>query len=350
MFGFGDKKSLFGLDLGSSSIKVAELAQKRSGYILKSFGAVGLPADTIVDGEVLNHTAVVDSIKHLTSELSISATDVCTSIAGLSLILKHITIPMVPAREMEDQVYWEAEQYVPFDLSEISMDYEVLIPETVEGKTEVLLVAVRNDFVEKRLAAIRDAGYNPSVVDVDVLALANVYWANYDCAPNTSTLLVDIGASLVKINIVTNNTTLFTRDVTVGGKDLTEDIQDKLGVSFQEAETLKIDAAASDQIPEEVVAAINGITENIVLELRRSLDFFIASNSEFPIAKAYISGGSCRIPGLLNVMEEMIGLSVEFLNPFERIEYNKKVYNDDFIAAIASSAVVPLGLAMRNFN
>jgi type IV pilus assembly protein PilM len=154
----------------------------------------------------------------------------------------------------------------------------------------------------------------------------------------------------VKINIVTDKTTLFTRDIGIGGKDLTQEIQNKLNVSFQEAEALKIDAAASDRIPEDVMAAIGVISENMALELRRSLDFFIASNNKYPIAKAYVCGGSSKIPGLLQVIEEMIGVPVEFLNPFLKITYNPKIYNEEFIAAISASAAIPLGLALRNFD
>lgn len=350
MFGFRPKQNVLGMDIGSSAIKVVELEKRRNGFHLLSFGAIGLPEDSIVDGEVLNHISVVDSIKSLTKEIGVSGSPICTSVSGSSLIVKHITVPKVPMKELDDQVYWEAEQYIPFDMSEINMDYEIVNSETDDGKIELLLVAAKKDFIEKRLAAVRDAGFEPQILDVDAFALANIYWENYEVPENTSTLLVDLGASLTKLNIVTANTTLFTRDIAIGGKDLTQEVQNKLGVSFQEAEVLKIDAAASDRIPEEVLSSINSISENIALELRRSLDFFIASNSQFPIAGVYISGGTCRMPGLLSVLEEMLGLPVQYLNPFEKIGYNSKVYSDEFIEAIASSAAIPMGLAMRNFE
>ena len=348
--GFGKKLSMFGLDIGSSSIKIAELEKRRNGYYMTCFGAAGLAEDSIVDGEVLNHLSVVESIKALAGELNIAARGVATSVSGASLIVKHINLPKVAPKEMDDQVYWEAEQYIPFDMAEISMDYEVLNVEGEDGKSEVLLVAAKKEFIEKRLTAIRDSGFEPEVLDIDAFALANVFWENYEVPENTSALLVDIGASLVKINIVTGSSTLFTRDIGIGGKDLTQEIQNKLNVSFPEAEALKIDAAASDKIPEEVLAAIGSISENIALELRRSLDFFIASNNRFPIARAYICGGSSKIPGLLQVIEEMIGIPVEFLNPFQKISYNPKIYNEEFISAISASAAVPLGLALRNFD
>jgi type IV pilus assembly protein PilM len=349
-FGAGKKASIFGLDIGSSAVKIAELEKRRGGYHMTCFGAAGLQEDTIVDGEVLNHVAVVDSIKNLTDELNVSSKNIATGVSGASLIVKHIFLPKVTPKELDDQVFWEAEQYIPFDMAEISLDYEVVNESGEDDKTEILLVAAKKDFIEKRLTAIRDAGFEPDVLDIDAFALANIFWENYEVLDNTSVLLVDIGASLVKINIVTDKTTLFTRDIGIGGKDLTQEIQNKLNVSFQEAEALKIDAAASDRIPEDVMAAIGVISENMALELRRSLDFFIASNNKYPIAKAYVCGGSSKIPGLLQVIEEMIGVPVEFLNPFLKITYNPKIYNEEFIAAISASAAIPLGLALRNFD
>lgn len=350
LFGGGKQESVFGLDIGSSSVKVAEVEKRRSGFYMTSFGAIGLQEDVIVDGEILNHPVVVDSIKNLLSELKIKSSRVCTSLSGASLIVKHITLPKVAPKELDDQVYWEAEQYIPFDMNEISMDYEIVNPETEDGKTEILLVAAKKDFIEKRLTAVRDAGLEPNILDIDSFALANIFWENYDIPDDTSAILVDIGASLVKVNIVTSKNTLFTRDIGIGGKDLTHEIQNKLNLSFLEAESLKIDAMGTDKIPDEVATAINTVSENVALELRRSLDFFIASNNKYPIAQAYICGGSCKIPGLINVIEEMIGMPVEFLNPFQKIGYDTGVYNSEFIDAIAASAAVPLGLALRNFD
>ncbi len=350
MFGISAKQNIVGLDVGSNAVKIVELEKKRGGLHLASFGAVGLPEDSIVDGEVLNHTSVVDSIKTLANELNIAASPVCTSVCGSSLIVKHISIPKVPLRELDDQIYWEAEQYIPFDMAEINMDYEIVNADGDHGQIELILVAAKKDFIEKRLTTIRDAGFDPQILDVDAFALANIYWENYDVSENTFSVLIDLGAAMTKINIVTQETTLFMRDIAVGGKNLTQEIQDKLGVSFEEAEILKIDAATSEQIPKEVLEAINTVSENIGLELRRSLDFFIASNADYPITGAYVCGGACKMPGLTSALEDMLGLPVYYLNPFERIGYNSQVYNDEFIAAIASSAAVPMGLAMRNFE
>jgi type IV pilus assembly protein PilM len=348
LFGVG-AKSIFGLDIGSSSVKIIEVEKSRGGYKMTGYASVLLPEDTIIEGEIINNTEVVETIRAALKEASPSGTQVCLSVAGASVIIKHIAIPKPEkkdANSIEDQVYWEAEQYIPFDIKEISLDFEVVQEETDDGKMDVLLVAAKKDFIEKRISAVKEAGLEPEILDVDVLALANVFWENYELSEGSAAVLIDVGANLTKINIVSSTSTLFTRDVAIGGKNLTAEIQNKMGVSFQEAEVLKIDSSASEQIPAELQPLIAAINENIALEIRRSLDFFVAASSQYSISDIYICGGSCRLPGLSALLEEMIGLPVNFLNPFQKIEYGRK-FNEDFINAMGPALAVPLGLAIR---
>lgn len=347
LFGLG-AKPIIGLDIGSSAIKLVEAEKKRSGWVVRSFTSVTLPEDTIIDGEIVNHAAVVEAIKNVLKESGSASKLVATSVAGSSVIIKHIAIPHTQPKEIEDQVYWEAEQYIPFDMKDISLDFEVVQEDAGEGKMDILLVAAKKDFIEKRLAAVRECGLNPEVLDIDVLALANVFWENYDMTPDNAVVLVDIGASLTKINIISNTTTIFTRDVAVGGKSLTQEIQNRLGISFQEAEVLKIDACSTGQIPEEVLPLVNAICENISLEIRRSLDFYAASPVQLPVTAVFLCGGASRIPGLSNMLTEMLGLPIEYLNPFNKVACSGRQFNEEFLSAISSSAAVPLGLALRN--
>lgn len=347
LFGLG-AKPIIGLDIGSSAIKLVEAEKKRSGWVVKSFTSVTLPEDTIIDGEIVNHAAVVEAIKNVIKESGSASKMVATSVAGSSVIIKHIAIPHTQPKEIEDQVYWEAEQYIPFDMKDISLDFEVVQEDAGEGKMDILLVAAKKDFIEKRLAAVKECGLNPEVLDIDVLALANVFWENYDMTPDNAVVLVDIGASLTKINIISNTTTIFTRDVAVGGKSLTQEIQNRLGISFQEAEVLKIDACSTGQIPEEVLPLVNAICENISLEIRRSLDFYAASPVQLPVTAVFLCGGASRIPGLSNMLTEMLGLPIEYLNPFNKVACSGRQFNEEFLSAISSSAAVPLGLALRN--
>jgi type IV pilus assembly protein PilM len=335
------------LDIGSSAVKLIELQKKRGGYHMSAFSSVALPEDTVVDGEIINHTAVVDAVKAAIKEGRPKGKLVCISVAGASVIIKHILMPPAKPQELDDQVYWEAEQYIPFEMSEISLDYEIVNPDAGDGKMDVLLVAAKKDSIEKRDSVVRDCGLATEFVDVDAIALANVFWSNYDLASGAGAILIDIGSNHTKINVVDVKTTLFTRDVAVGGKNLSQEIQNKLNISAQEAETIKIDACVSGQIPDEIAPIINMISESITLEVRRSIDFYSAANQGVQISGIYLAGGSCRIPGLQKMLEEMTGLPTDFLNPFAKITYDKK-FNEQFIGAIAPLAVVPLGLALRS--
>ncbi|MCO5142657.1 MAG: pilus assembly protein PilM [Oligoflexia bacterium] len=347
LFGLG-AKPIAGLDIGSSAIKLVEAEKKRSGWVVKNFASVALPEDSIVDGEIINHAAVVEAIKSVVRESGSRANLVCTSVAGSSVIIKHIAIPKTSPKDIEDQVYWEAEQYIPFDMKDISLDYEVVQEDMGDGKMDILLVAAKKDFIDKRTSTIKECGLVPEVLEVDVLGLANIFWENYDMAPESAVVLVDIGASLTKINIVSSETTIFTRDVAVGGKNLTQEIQNRLGVSFQEAEVLKIDACSTGQIPEEILPLVTGISENISLEIRRSLDFYATSAVQLPITAVFLCGGASRIPGLASVLTEMLGLPIEYLNPFLKVACSGKQFSEEFLSAISSSAAVPVGLALRN--
>jgi type IV pilus assembly protein PilM len=347
LFGIG-AKPIIGLDIGSSAIKLVEAEKKRGGWVVRSYTSITLPEDSIVDGEIVNHAAVVEAIRSLVKESSVKSKLACTSVAGSSVIIKHISIPKTAPKELEDQVYWEAEQYIPFDIQEISLDFDVVQEDAGDGKMDILLVAAKKDFIEKRLAAVKEAGLDPQVLEVDVLALANVFWENYEMTPDNAVVLVDVGASLTKINIVSDKTTIFTRDVAVGGKNLTQEVQNKLGISFQEAEVLKIDACSTGQIPEEVLPLVTAISENIALEIRRSLDFYAASPMQLPVTAVFLCGGASRIPGLSNMLSEILGLPIEYLNPFNKVACSGRQFNEEFLAGISSSAAIPVGLALRN--
>jgi len=346
LFGVGAKPVL-GLDIGSSSIKIVELEKKRSGFVMKAFSSIALPEDAIIDGDIINHAAVVDAIKAAVKESAASAKQASSSVAGASVIIKHIAIPKTQPKDVEDQVYFEAEQYIPFDMTEISLDFQIVQEDMGDGKMDILLVAAKKDFIEKRLSAVREGGLEPEILDVDSLALANIYWENYEHQPDTAALLIDVGAALTKINIVSENSTLFTRDVAIGGKNLTTEIQNKMNVSFQEAEGLKVDACLSGQIPQEMTSIVASIVENISLEIRRSLDFFLAASTPYHVSSVYLSGGSCRIIGLKEALEEIIGIPAEYLNPFNKITASGKEFNEEFLAAISSSVAIPMGLALR---
>ncbi len=353
IFSFGRSKNAIGLDIGSSYIKVLELAESKAGrWSLMNFGMKKLPPEAIVDGALMNSNIIVDSIRELVSSHKIRTRDVVTSVSGHSVIIKKINLPVMTTEELEESIQWEAEQYIPFDINDVNIDVQILDPVGDEtGQMEVLLVAAKKDMINDYVAIVQEAGLNPVVMDVDSFAIENAFEANYDSSPDDTMVLVNIGASIININVLRGGITAFTRDITLGGNQYTEEIQKQLNVSYEEAEALKIggDIVRDSQavVPEEVEGIIRAVSENVATEIQRSLDFYAATSTEDEITRIFLSGGSARIPGLTRTIQEKTGLPVELVNAFRHIEINEKDFNTAFLNEVAPMAAVAVGLAMR---
>ncbi len=340
-----------GVSIGTSSVKIAELKKSGKNYSMVHFGIAQLAEDAVVNREIMNHMAVVDAVRNLASQLKIKGKNVITSLSGAAVIVKKILMEPMDNKELHDAILWEAEQYVPFDINEVVFDFQVLNKNGPEGKMEILLVACKKGIVESYQAVLKDAGLNASCVDIDYFALQNTYEANYPT--QTPAAIVDIGASSLKLVIVNQGTPLFTRDTAIGGKTLTSEIQKHLNLSYQEAELLKIDGNLTgngSQMPQEVTDLIQVMTENLASEIKRSMDFYTASNAGTNPAYILLTGGSCRLPNLSKTVEELVGLPTQIMNPFNSVQYDQKTFTPDYITAIGSLCTVPIGLAIRGFE
>lgn len=346
LFSFGGQTQI-GVSIGSSSVKIAELKKAGKGHSLVHFGVAQLPDEAVQNREIVNHMAVVDALRGLVSQLKIKGKTVTASLSGAAVIVKKILLDQTSPRELDEAIMWEAEQYVPFDINDVTFDYQVLNKNGPEGKMEIMLVACKRAIIESYISAIKDAGLIPGVVDVDFFAIQNAFEANYP--PETPAALVDIGASSLKLAVCVNGHPTFTRDSAVGGRMLTAEIQKHLNVSYQEAELLKIDGNAQGQLPQEVADLMHVTAENFASEIKRSMDFYAASNSGAPAQFILLAGGSSRLPNLTKIVEDTVGLPVQLLNPFNSIPYESKIFNQDYINAISSIAAVPIGLALRGF-
>jgi type IV pilus assembly protein PilM len=352
LFPFGGSNNAIGLDIGSSFIKVLELVSNKGKWSLVNFGMKKLPPEAVVDGQLMNSNVIVDSIRELISEQKIKTKDVVTSVSGHSVIIKKINLPLMSRSELEESIQWEAEQYIPFDINDVNIDVQILDPAgDASGQMEVLLVAAKKDMINDYTAIVQEAGLSPVVMDVDSFAIENAFELNYDVAPDDTVVLVNIGASLININILRGGMTTFTRDITLGGNQYTEEIQKQLNVSYEEAEALKIGGDiirdAQAVVPEEVETIIRQVSMNVATEIQRSLDFYAATAAEDEIRGIFISGGTARVPGLARAIQEKTGLSVELINAFRRIEIDEKAFNVDFLTEVGSMASVAVGLAMR---
>jgi type IV pilus assembly protein PilM len=347
---FGKRKGLVGVDIGSSAVKAVELKPGGKGgdeYQLLNIGTEALPPEAIVDGAIMDSGAVIDAIQRLFSSQKIKTNEVATSVSGNAVIVKKISLPQMSTEELAESIHWEAEQYIPFDIQDVSLDYEVIDGGGSGGNMDVLLVAVKKDKISDYTSAISQAGRTPLVVDVDVFALQNCYEINYGIDPGRVVALLNIGASIMNINIVKGATSIFNRDIAVGGNQYTDAIQKELNLSFDQAEALKKGARVEGAAPENLHPIIQAVSENIALEIQKTFDFFRATSSEDRIDRIFLSGGTAKIQGLRDLLAERFEAGVEILNPFNSVTYNPRDFDPEFINEIGPSAAIAVGLAAR---
>lgn len=337
-----------GVSIGTSSVKIAELKKSGKGYVLTHFGVAQIPEGAIVNREILNHMAVVDAVKGLVAQLKLKGKQVVTSLSGAAVIIKKIFLEPTPASELEDAILWEAEQYIPFDINEVVFDYHLINKSGPEGKMEIVLVAVKRAIIDSYTAVLKDAGLSARIVDCDLFALQNAFESNYQVEQGTMAL-VDVGAASTKFAICTGGVPVYTRDSAVGGKDLTSEIQRHLNLNYQEAEILKIDGASQGQLPQEVADLMHVASENIAAEIKRSVDFYVASNVGNSVSYLMLAGGASRLPNLSKTLEDSLGVPVQLLNPFNTIGADPKLFTQDYLNVISGLAGVPVGLALRGF-
>lgn len=346
MFLFKKKKEVIGVDVGSSSVKLVQLKENKGSYQLLNLGIMPLHTEAIVDNTMMDSSSISDAIKNLVASLGIKIKDVACSISGNSVIIRKIVLPVMPSEELEDQISWEAEQYIPFDIKDVNMDFQILSPDSLDpSKMNVLLVASKKDIINDYVSVFNEAGMQLSVVDVDSFAVQNAFELNYDSRPDDILALINIGASMMNINIVKDGITLFTRDVQMGGNLYTEEIQKQLGISGEEAESGKMLAKETNN--KALMDVILKVNETITQEIRRSLDFYNSTASEDRITGIYMSGGCSKVYNLVNTISEKIGLQVEAINPFARLKFNEKDFDPEYLQEIGPLMVVPVGLAVR---
>jgi type IV pilus assembly protein PilM len=249
--------------------------------------------------------------------------------------------------ELAESIHWEAEQYIPFDIQDVSLDYEVVEGGGSGGNMDVLLVAVKKDKIGDYTSAISQAGKNPAIVDVDVFALQNCYEVNYGIDAGRVVALLNVGASIMNINITKGATSIFNRDIAVGGNQYTDAIQKDLNLSFDQAEALKKGAQVEGANPDNLPPILQAVSENIALEIQKTFDFFKATSSEDRIDRIFLSGGTAKVKGLQELLADRFDAGVELLNPFNSVTYNPRDFDPDFIADIGPSAAIAVGLAAR---
>jgi type IV pilus assembly protein PilM len=348
-FNFGRNKTIVGLDIGSNSIKAVELQLSRGEVMVSHLGMEPLATDIVVDSMIVDSGSVASAISKIFAEHAFKAKQVATSVSGHSVIVKKISMQTMDEPELGEAVRNEAAQYIPFDMNDVNVDYQVL-SESLDGPTiDVLLVAVKKDKILNYTNALQLAGRQPAIVDIDAFALQNCYQYNYSPGPNATAALLNIGASVMNINIVRGAIPLFTRDVSVGGNQYTDSLQKELDLTFEDAEALKLGKKVGTVSEDAKLPILQQVTEIIVLEIQKTFDFFRATAGGEHIERIYVAGGSAQVPGLVEGLRQEFSIPVDPLNPFLKI-VPPIGEGADLIEKNSSQLAVAVGLALRSFE
>jgi type IV pilus assembly protein PilM len=341
-------KSLVGLDIGSSAVKAVELKTAGRAYKVATYGSEPLPPDSIVDGAIIDGAAVADAIRRLFEARGIRTKDVAASLSGNAVIVKKITLPVMTETELAESIYWEAEQYIPFDIQDVNLDYQVLDggDPAAKGTMDVLLVAAKKEKIADYTGVIAQAGRTAVVVDVDAFALQNAYEVNYGIDPGAVVVLLNAGASATNINILNGDQSVFTRDVSIGGNAYTEALQRELSLPLDVADQLKRGMAVDGVTFDDARPVLRAVSENVMLEIQKTFDFFKATASSDRIDRIVVSGGASRAEGFVEMLKERFEAPVELFDPFKKIAFDVKKLGAESAEA-ASTAAVAVGLALR---
>jgi type IV pilus assembly protein PilM len=351
---FSAKKQLAGLDIGSSSLKLAEIDSTPTGYILNRYHQIPLPKGVVNDGILVEPHTLTKKIKELFALSGSKRRNVVTSLSGNSVISQKVTFLKMPPDELRVLIRDEAGKYLPFDsMEDVSYDFQILGEnEFNPTQMDVMLVAAKTEIVDSYADAIKSAGLNAVIIDVDSFALETMYEENYDFEGDEIAVLVNIGASMTNINVLRNGGSVLTRDFTLGGDNITEALQQSMGLaSFDEAERIKIGGAEGDEgVKAQFRNSLLAAADPICSEIERSVDYYRSTYGGGEIKVIQLSGGSVNIPGLAENLKHRLNINTEIVNPFKKIGYNKKQFSVEEIERIGPSAAVCLGLALRRLG
>jgi type IV pilus assembly protein PilM len=350
----GEGRNLVGVDIGTASIKVCQVKETRKGLGLVRLGYAPLGPQVIVDGQVMDSGAVVEALQKVFHDAKIRQKECALSVSGQSVIIRKITVPMMTEAELEEQIQWEAEQHIPFDIKDVHVDYQVLRRRTEASQMDLLLVAAKRDQIEEYAQLARNAKLKPMVCDIDAFTVQNLFEYSRTLPQDQTIALINVGASLSSLNIIANGVSAFTREIANGGNVITEEIQKQLNVPHDQAEAYKCGGSASaddptraGMVPQQVVQVIEAVSDTIAAEIQRSLDFFMATSGEGEIARIYVTGGSANLAALARAIERRARVTVETWSPVEKLTIEAKEVDPLLLQARAAQLSVALGLSLR---
>lgn len=347
---FGKKDNLVGLDIGSRSIKAAEIVETKQGNMLKNLGSIDIAHGVIEEGTINDPESVAESIQQLWKSSGIKESNVAVSIGGYSVIVKKIIVQTMAEEQLQETIHFEAEQYIPFDISDVNLDFQILgESESNPNQMDVFLVAAKKEMVDDYINLVNLAGLTACTIDVEAFALQNTFEANYD-TQKENIALIDIGASKTSLNILKDAASVFMRDVSLGCGQINQKIMSLIECSFEEAEQLKYGNKPDRLSPDDFKGIVSSVVADWCTEIRRALDFFYSTYPQDQIKRIVLSGGGAKIAEFRDLLATEASADVEVINPFKNFHIENKRLDDAFIKQVAPQAAICMGLAMRKVD
>lgn len=337
-----------GVDIGSHAVKVCQLRRTDRGYFVVNLGSALLPEGAVDDGTLNDPESVGTIIADLFKNLKIRSKKIGISISGYSVIVKKVNLAVMEEEQLEEHIMHEAEQYIPFDIDDVYLDFQDLKTNTGTSdsdRTDVMLVAAKKEIVDDYLNMLEEIKLQPVIVDVDGFALENTYEHNFP--KNENVALVDIGASKMNINILSKGVSVVARDIVVGSRQLTDQIQRAFDLEFEEAEALKLGQIPAGDKQSEIEDIFSSTCTQWVLEIKKAIDLYHSNHQDSPLTKLVLSGGGAKVAGLIDFLKSETSLPVELFNPFKNMKSNVRTIDPDYLVRIGPEMAIATGIAIR---
>jgi len=346
---FGKKQALVGLDIGSNTVKLAEMeSHANKSHRLVNWGVSQPLAEAIVDGEIMDRQLVIDAIGNLLESRGIQARNVVAAVSGRAVIVKRIVMNRLSHEDAHQAVIWEAEQHVPYDINDVSLDFEILGPAPNDPKQmQVLLVAAKKDMVMSFSDLIREAGLNPLIVDVDSFAAQNALEANYSLSPEDVVATLNVGSEITNINITQGGIPYFTKDIQLGGQTFIESAQRKFNLSQSEAAAA---VRGESNAGLEIGPVIESACEGLATAIERAQAYLRTAGEAGALSRIMLCGGAALTPALPEFLGRRFGVSCEIANPLSRVAYDPALFAGQDVMKVAPLLTVAIGLAMRRLG
>jgi type IV pilus assembly protein PilM len=361
------KTSTVGLDIGSSLIKIVEIDHSGSVPKIVHFGLTRLLPEAIVEGEIMDRGLVIDGIMECVEQSGITTDSVVSAVSGRAVIVKKVIMDKMSPEDAQEAIFWEAEQHVPFDIDDVCLDFQILNGDIGANQMEVLLVAAKKDMVNVHADLIRDAGLNPSIIDVDSFAVQNCFESSRNAmsadmdedfdeegfdgmggGDRKVTGLLNIGSDVTNINIIQGESPQFTRDISVGTDQFIESFQKELGLDYEEARKI-VHGEIGEHNSEKIKEIVRRRSDDLSLGIERSLSFLKAAGDHEKIDEAALSGGGAHIPFLREILSEKHGMEFTIHNPLDGVEWEDGIFGEyeEDLDSLAPLLTVGIGLALR---